>query len=142
MKTNKHQTLLLVRNKTAVNSRDLVRHFDYSPGTARSYLSYLGRQGLLDRMGSGYGLTQKGQDRLHFFEVSGCADIACPLCQGKNGYLSCPRCGWQIRKRLARIRKQKNFLFVVRHPGVYCDRCLKLILSEAQARLLGIPLEE
>jgi DeoR/GlpR family transcriptional regulator of sugar metabolism len=142
MKTNKHQTLLLVRNQRAVHSRDVVRHFAYSPGTARSYLSYLGRQGLLERMGASYGLTEKGQDRLHFFDVSGCADASCPLCQGKKAYLTCPSCGYQVAKRTARILKKKDFLFVVRHPGVYCDGCLKLIFNEAQAHLLGIRAEE
>ncbi len=128
MKTNKHQTLLLVHDKTAVDSRDVVRHFGYSPGTARSYLSYLGRQGLLERMGSGYGLTRKGQDRLHFFDVSGCADPACPLCRGKKGYLTCPHCGHQMAKRTARIRKEKDYFFVVRHPGLFAaTKCLGLI---------------
>ena len=142
MKTNKHQTLLLVQNERAVHARDLVRHFDYSPGTARSYLSHLGRQGLLERMGSGYGLTEKGQDRLHFFDVSGCKDAACPLCEGKDGYLTCSRCGHQVTKRAARIRKEKDLLFVVRHAGVYCDHCWGLIFNEPQARLLGIRMEE
>ena len=67
MKTNKHQTLLLIRKQEAVHSRDLVEHFDYSPGTARSYLSYIGKQGLLERMGAGYRLSEKGQERLHLF---------------------------------------------------------------------------
>jgi hypothetical protein len=142
MKTNKHQTLRLVQNKRAVHSRDLVQHFGYSPGTARSYLSYLGRQGLLERMGANYGLAQKGQDRLHFFDVSGCADVACPLCQGKKGYLTCPRCGHRMAKQTVKILKARDFLFVVRHPGVYCDLCWKPIFNEAQARLLGIPKEE
>jgi hypothetical protein len=30
----------------------------------------------------------------------------------------------------------------VRHKGVYCPRCLKLMLSEPQARLLGIREED
>lgn len=142
VKTNKHQTLLLVQDKTAVGSRDLVEHFDYSRGTARSYLSYLARQGLLERTGSGYGLTEKGQDRLHFFDVSGCPDPACPLCQSKKGYLTCPRCGHQQPKRTARILKEKDMFFVVRHPGVYCDECWGLIFTESQARLLRIPMEQ
>jgi predicted methyltransferase len=142
MKTNKHQTLLIVKKQRAVHSRDLVQHFDYSPGTARSYLSYLGRQGLLERMGASYGLSEKGQDRLHFFDVSGCADVTCPLCQGKKACLTCPSCGHQMEKRTARILKEKDFFFAVRHPGVYCDLCLKLIFNEAQARLLGIREEE
>jgi hypothetical protein len=142
MKTNKHQTLLLVRNKRAVHSRDLVENFGYSPGTARSYLSHLRRQGLLERMGANYGLTEKGENRLHFFEVSGCADPACPRCQGKTGYLTCPRCGHQVSKQEVRILKERHFFFAVRHPGVYCDRCLKLIFSPAQAQLLGIRAEE
>jgi hypothetical protein len=142
MKTNKHQTLLLTRNQRAVHSKDLVRHFQYSPGTARSYLSYLGRQGLLERAGACYVLTEKGHNRLHFFDVSGCADLACPFCQGKQGYLTCPSCGYQTTKRTTRILKKKDFYFCARHPGVYCGRCWKLIFNEAQARLLGIREEE
>ena len=142
MKTNKHQTLLLVNRQSCVHSRDVVQHFGYSPGTARSYLSYLSRQGLLERMGAGYVLTERGQDRLHYFDVAGCADPACPLCQGKTGALTCPRCGYQMTKQEARILKERNFSsLVVRHAGVYCPRCLKPILSEAQARLMGIRAE-
>ncbi|SRR5712692_76537 len=142
MKTNKHMTLLLARREGGVRSRDVVQHFGYSPGTARSYLSYLGRQGLLERAGASYGLTDRGQARLHHFDVFGCADAACPLCQGKSGYLTCPSCGYQTPKLEARVLKKRNFLLVVRHAGVYCSRCLKLIFSEAQAKLLGIRAEE
>jgi hypothetical protein len=39
-------------------------------------------------------------------------------------------------KQGAKILKERDFFFVVRHTGVYCHRCLKLIFSEAQARLL------
>ena len=125
-----------------MHSRDLVEHFDYSPGTARSYLSYIGKQGLLERMGAGYRLSEKGQERLHYFEVFGCADIECPLCQGKLGYLTCPHCGYQIAKHKATILKERDFIFMVRHAGVYCSQCLKLIFNEAQAQLLGIKPEE
>lgn len=142
MKTNKHQTLLLVKKRYAVHSRDLVRQFDYSPGTARSYLSHLGRQGLLERVGAGYRLTEKGNERLHYFDVFGCADIECPLCQGKVGFLTCPHCGKQMDKDKTRILKERDFLVVVRHPGVYCDRCLKPIFNEPQALLLGFRVEE
>jgi predicted methyltransferase len=142
MKTNKHQTLLLIRKRGAVHSRDLVRRFDYSSGTARSYLSYLGRQGLLERIGAGYQLTDKGEERLHHFDAFGCADFECPLCQGKLGFLTCPHCGNQMPRDKAKILKKRDYLFVVRHPGVYCSRCLKLIFNEAQARLLGIRPEE
>ncbi len=138
MKTNKHQTILLVSKQRGVRPRDVVQHFGYSPGTARSYLSYLGRQGLVERIGASYVLTERGQDRLQYFEVAGCADPACPLCQGKAGYLTCPSCGYQMPKQKAKIRKEKDFFFVIRHAGVYCPWCLKLIFSEAQARLLGI----
>jgi DeoR/GlpR family transcriptional regulator of sugar metabolism len=68
MKTNKHQTLLLVKKQRSVHSRDIVKHFAYSAGTARSYLSHLGRQGLLERTGANYGLTEKGQNRLYVCE--------------------------------------------------------------------------
>jgi hypothetical protein len=139
MKTNKHQTLLLVKNKRAVLARDLVQHFGYSPGTARSYLSYLGRQDLLQRMAAGYVLTEKGQKRFHFFEVTGCQDPACPLCEAKTGYLTCPRCGYQVPMEKAKILKKLDLLLVVRHPGVYCPLCRKSILSEDQAQLLGVP---
>lgn len=142
MKTNKHQTLLLVKKQLGVHSRDLVQHFSYSPGTARSYLSYLGRQGLLERTGARYGLTEKGQNRLNHFDVFGCADLACPLCQRKAGYLTCPNCGYRISKQKAKILREADYLFVVRHAGVYCEQCLKLIFNETQARLLGIREEE
>ena len=141
MKTNKHQTLLLVDKQRGVRSRDVVQHFGYSPGTARSYLSYLRRQGLLERMGAGYVLTDRGQNRLQHFEVAGCGDPACPLCQGKTGSLTCPRCGYQMPKQDAEILKERHFVLAVRHAGVYCPRCLKLIFNEAQARLLGIRAE-
>jgi len=142
MKTNKHQTLALVRKLEAVRAHDLEQHFGYSAGTARSYLSHLARQGLLARMGAGYGLAQKGRDRVHHFDIFGCLDAACPLCQGKAGYLTCPHCGHQHPRGKVKILKEKNFVFVVRHPGVYCDHCLKLIFTESQARLLGIPEEK
>jgi predicted methyltransferase len=142
MKTNKHQTLLLVNKRQAVHSRDLVEHFDYSPGTARSYLSYLSRQGLLERMGAGYRLSDKGQERLDYFEVFGCADVECPSCQGKLGYLTCPFCRHQMSKQKVRTLKERDFFFAVRHAGVYCNHCLKLIFSETQAQLLGIKAEE
>jgi len=138
MKTNKHQTLLLIRKQGGVRPHDVVRHFGYSPGTARSYLSYLGRQGLLERMGAGYALTEKGQDRLQYFDVAGCADPSCPLCQGKAGFLTCPRCGYQMPRHEAKILQERNFSVVVRHAGVYCPWCSKLIFNEVQARLLGI----
>ena len=137
MKTNKHQTLLLIRSQHGVHSRDLVERFGYSAGTARSYLSYLGRQGLLERIGAGYRLTDKGRERLQHFDVFGCADIECPLCQGKIGFLTCPHCGYQMSRDKVKILKKRDFFFVVRHAGVYCDLCLKLIFNEAQARLLG-----
>jgi hypothetical protein len=141
MKTNKHQTLLLVQKKSGVLAKDLVEQFGYSPGTARSYLSYLGRQDLLHRMGAGHVLTEKGLERLHFFEVTGCADPACPLCQGKTGFFTCPRCDYRMPKQDARILSEQDLFVVVRHPGVYCPRCWKLILGETQAQLIGIPKE-
>lgn len=44
-------------------------------------------------------------------------------------------------KQKAKILKKRDFLFAVRHPGVYCPRCLKLIFTEGQAELLGVPKE-
>ena len=137
MKTNKHQTLLLVKQQEAVRGRDLERHFGYSAGTARSYLSHLSRQGLLVRAGSGYVLTRKGLERVQHFDHCGCPDAGCPLCQGKVGFLTCPHCGHRQRQREVKILRKKDFLFVVRHPGVYCDRCWRSIFNESQARLLG-----
>ncbi len=141
MKTNKHQTLQLVKNKSGVQAKDLVEQFGYSPGTARSYLSHLGRQDLLHRMGAGHVLTEKGVERLHFFQVTGCADPACPLCQGKTGFFTCPHCGYRLPKKDAKVLPEQDYFVVVRHPGVYCPRCRKLILSETQAQLFGIPKE-
>jgi len=141
MKTNKHQTLLLVKAKQAVRAKELVQAFGSSAPTARSYLSHLKRQELLERISAGHALTEKGQTRLQFFDVSGCTDAACPLCQHKTGALTCPRCAYQISNRHARILPTQDFLVVVRHAGVYCPRCWKPLLSEAQALLMGIPKE-
>ena len=141
MKTNKHQTLLLVKARQAVRAKDLVRAFGYSAPTARSYLSHLKRQELLPRSSAGQVLTEKGQTRLQFFDLSGCADAACPSCQRKSGFLTCPRCVYQIPNRQARILPALDFVVVVRHAGVYCPRCWKPLLSETQAQLMGIPKE-
>jgi hypothetical protein len=141
MKTNKHHTLLLVKTKQVVRAKDLVQAFGYSAPTARSYLSHLKRQELLERIGAGHVLTEKGRTRLQFFDVRGCADAACPLCQSKTGALTCPRCEYHLSKKQARILPEQDFLVVVRHAGVYCPRCWKLLLSEAQAHLMGIPKE-
>jgi hypothetical protein len=141
MKTNKHQTLLLVKTKQAVRAKDLVQAFGYSAPTARSYLSQLKRQDLLDRIMSGHVLTEKGRVRLQFFDVGGCADPACPLCQRKTGYITCSRCTYRMPHTQARILPTQDFLVMVRHAGVYCPRCWKSLLSETQAQLMGIPKE-
>ncbi len=139
MKTNKHQTLLLVKTRQAVRAKDLVSAFGYSPPTARSYLSLLKRQELLVRLNSGHALTEKGLTRLQFFDLSGCADPDCPLCQRKKGIMTCPRCEYQMPYSEARILTEQDFLVVIRHAGVYCPRCWKFLLSETQAQLMAIP---
>ena len=141
MKTNKHQTLLFVQTKQAVRAKDLVQAFGYSAPTARSYLSHLKRQELLERVSVGHVLTEKGRARLQFFDVRGCTDPACPLCQRKTGFISCPRCAYHMSHTHARILPKQDFLVVVRHAGVYCLRCWEPLLSEAQAHLMGIPKE-
>ena len=141
MKTNKHKTLRLARKLRSIHSRDLVGRFDYSPGTARSYLSLLARQGLLERVDGRYELTQKGHGRVRHFDVFGCTHRACPLCQGKLGFLTCPKCESRVLKQNARIRRKRDLFFVLR-PAVYCNECSALILDEVQARQLGIPTEK
>ena len=141
MKTNKHHTLRLVQKQGTVRARDLVQQFAYSPATARSYLSYLSRQDLLAQASAGYALTIKGEERLRYFDVAGCPHPDCPLCENKTGSYSCPRCGAQIAKQDARIVPERDFLVVVRHAGVYCPWCLKLIFPESHALLLGISKE-
>ena len=138
MKTNKHQTLLLVRTNGHVQAKDLVRQFGYSPGTARSYLSYLKRQDLLARIGQGHVFTERGWVRLQYFDMAGCGHPACPLCDKKAGYFTCSRCGYQLPIKEARILPERDFLLVCRHAGVYCPRCLRLLFTEPQAQLLKI----
>ena len=138
MKTNKHQTLLLVRTNGHVQAKDLVRQFGYSPGTARSYLSYLKRQDLLARIGQGHVFTERGWARLQYFDMAGCGHPACPLCDKKAGYFTCSRCGYQLPIKEARILPERDFLLVCRHAGVYCPRCLRLLFTEPQAQLLKI----
>ena|ERR1022692_1909201 len=139
MKTNKHQTLILVYTKGGVHAKDLVQQFGYSPGTARSYLSYLKRQDLLTRIGQGHVLTERGGARLQYFDVAGCGHPACPLCDRKAGSFTCSRCGYQLPIKEARMLPERDFLLVCRHAGVYCPRCLKLLFTEPQAQLLKIP---
>jgi hypothetical protein len=136
MKTNKHQSLLLVRERGNVRARDFVTCFNYSPGTARSYLAHLGRQGLLERMNAGHSLTEKGYARLQFFEVVGCRNPDCPQCQRKTGYLTCPTCGCQISKEKVWLRPVWETAFFRREAGVYCPVCHGQVLSEEQAQIL------
>jgi hypothetical protein len=142
MKTNKHRTLLLAKSQGTITSVDLMRKYKYSPGTARSYLSHLGRQGLLERANGEYALTEKGHSRIRYFAILGCRRPGCPLCLGKLGHLTCPNCEYRIPREQAKIRKQKDYLLAVRPAGVYCGHCSKVILGEAQAKHLGIPWEE
>jgi DeoR/GlpR family transcriptional regulator of sugar metabolism len=100
MKTNKHQTLLLVKSKGGVQARDVVQAFNYTPGTARSYLAHLGRQDLLQRTEVGHTLTTKGENRLQFFEVAGCANPDCPRCQGKAGHLPALRADGSYKRTM------------------------------------------
>ena len=141
MKTNKHQTLLLVKAKQAVRAKNLVHAFSYSAPTARSYLSHLKRQELLERISVGHVLTEKGRTRLQFFDLSGCADVACPSCQRKSGFITCPRCAYQMPNTQARILPTQDFILLIRNAVVYCRRCWKSLLNEAQAQLMGIPKE-
>jgi hypothetical protein len=141
-KTNKHRTLLLAKKTQPVHARHLGLHFGYAPGTARSYLSHLGRQGLLERVRGGYALTNKGRDRIRYFDIFGCGRPGCAFCKGKTGYLTCPHCGDRRSKQGARICKEKNFFLLVRRAGVYCDGCSALILDEPQAHKLGIQCEK
>jgi len=115
-----------------------VRAFSYTPGTARSYLSYLGRQGVLVRTAPGYTLTERGQARLEFFAVADCDQVECQLCEGKAGYVTCPLCGFRLRRSDARLRPRRNFVLVSRPAGIHCPRCLSVILTEDRARLFGI----
>jgi hypothetical protein len=96
----------------------------------------------LERIGAGHSLTARGQERLHHFNVFGCADPGCPLCQGKSRYITCPGCKCRKSIREVKISREKDIFFAVRHAGVYCDHCSKLIFNEIRARLLGIPMEE
>lgn len=143
MKTNKHQTLTFVKAKGNVRAQDIVNEFGYSSGTARSYLSYLAKHGLLERNVTGYILSEKGKTRLEHFETSFCGSFDCPLCYAKKEkHFTCPRCQYQLPKDKARIKPEWNFLIGVRHSGVFCPMCQKMIFPEQQAKLLGIRMEE
>lgn len=144
MKTNKHQTLLFIHKNGVVRAHDLVRQFDYSSGTARSYLSYLMRQNLLERTFHGHVLTDHGKRRLQFFEAMGCSHPGCLLCGAKKSeHFTCPSCRWQLSKRKARIGFTWSPPFYRWENGVYCPNpfilCYERIFTEKQARLIGIP---
>ena len=141
MKTNTHHTVRLVQKQGTVRARNLVQQCAYSPATARSYLSYLTRQDLVARASARYVLTTTGGERLRYVDVAGCPIPDCPVCEGRTGVYTCPRCGAQVAKQDARIVPERDFLVVVRHAGVYCPWCLKLIFPESHALLLGISKE-
>ncbi len=143
MKTNKHLTLSLVKEKESIRAIDIVNQFDYSPDTARSYLSYLARNGMLERTGRGYVLTDKGSERLQYFDALGCSSFDCPLCMEKKAnHFTCPECGHEIPKKEARIPPEKENPFFKIHAGVYCSECGELIFDEKKALLLGIRKEK
>ncbi len=134
---------MLTRNKEAIRARDIVTQFGYSSGTARSYLSYLARHGLLERTVTGYVLSDKGKERLEYFDSVGCNSFDCPLClEKKASHYTCPHCGYEFPKKEARILPEKDFLLVVRHAGVFCPECEKLLFTEMQAQLIGIRREK
>ncbi len=142
MKTNKHLTLSLVRDKEIIRARDIVEQFGYTPDTARSYLSYLARNGMLERTGRGYVLTDKGKERLEYFDALGCSSFDCPLCMEKKAnHFTCPDCGHEIPKKEARIQPEKENPFFKIHAGVYCPECGEQIFDEKKALLLGIQKE-
>lgn len=143
MKTNKHLTLTLARDKESIRARDIVDAFDYSADTARSYLSYLAKHGMLERTTRGYILSEKGNERLEYFDAMGCSSFDCPLCMEKKAnHFTCPHCDYQLPKKEARILPEKDYFLAVRHAGVYCPECKQLIFDEPKALLLGIPKEK
>jgi predicted transcriptional regulator len=140
MKTNKHLTLKFIKKKESVRGGDIADQFDYSPDTARSYLSYLAKQDIIERGGSGYSITDKGTDRLNYFDVAGCKNFDCPICQNKKaGHITCPHCDYDIPIKNARIKPENTvLLFFTDEAGVYCPKCKELALSEKMALLMGI----
>jgi hypothetical protein len=142
MKTNKHQTLALIKEKGSVEAKDIVEAFSYSAATARSYLCHLGHQELLERTAWGHSLTDKGLNRLMFFDVEGCGDPECPRCQGKKGFYTCQSCGWKIDKSKARIKKAWDTILIKRDAGVYCGVCQNQMFTERQALTVGIRRED
>jgi hypothetical protein len=139
MKLTKHRTLVLVQHTGAVRARHLVEAFDYSADGARSYLSHLAGQDLVQRTSAGYVLTPKGADRLAYFGVVGCGQDGCRLCKGKEGVLTCPACGVRLQVKAARV-VTRGFPFGDEGPGVFCPSlfCGRQLLTEAEARQLGI----
>ena len=47
-----------------------------------------------------------------------------------------------MSKQGARIQKEKDYILVLRHAGVYCDECSTLILDETEALQLGFKKED
>ncbi len=143
MKTNKHLTLSLIKEKESVRAKDIVENFDYSPDTARSYLSYLARNGMLERTTRGYVLAGKGNERLQYFDALGCSSFDCPLCtEKKANHFTCPDCGHEIPKKEAKISPGKENILYKIHAGFYCPECGELIFEEKKALLLGIKKEK
>ena len=99
MKTNKHQTLILVHTKGRVQAKDLVQQFGYSPGTARSYLSYLKRQDLLARTGQGHVFTERGGPAFSILTWRGVVILPVRSATRKPGTLPARDVGISYRRR-------------------------------------------
>ena len=137
MPGNKHQALSQAIRQGELSTDDIVKNFGWDNATARSYLSKLGRQGLLDWGPYGWKPTEKGKNRLTFFDRLRCPREDCPLCKGREAGYKCRHCGHVLSEEDAGFTPRKKggipslFRFS-REGGVFCPRCRGRILTQSE----------
>jgi predicted transcriptional regulator len=136
----KHDALNFIEKNKTIQCNDLIRKFNLTESGARSYLHFLINQELSKQNPSGsYSLTIKGKKRLDWFEKNGCSSKKCKKCRKllSENIIKCPDCGEFLDKKELFI-EEAGLLPIGDKAGVHCPKCNELILSEKEAKRLGI----
>ena len=113
---------------------NLMQRFDLSDSGARTYLLYIERQGLVERLcNRQYRLTREGLNRLEWFDKYGCTSDDCPECTNKfkGEAITCEYCNHLLL--FENLRIEKKALLVRPKPGIYCPECGNYLMSVKMA---------
>jgi len=117
-----------------IYSFNLMQRFNLSDSGARTYLLYIERQGLVERLcNAQYRLTREGLNRLEWFEKYGCTSNDCRECKDKfkGEAITCDYCN--NLSMFEDLRIEKEGLLIRPKPGVYCSHCENYLMSVKMA---------